>query len=498
MRIAAVVSSAIAAAALAAGYGPAIASPREIPQAVLERAYDEAHGRVVGVSYTLKPMEVSEMGLEGPRADGILCGVVAAPGLIVIPGDIFPEPGGDPRSTLAPAEFEIHIDKDTTIEAKAVGLDRKLNLAFLSFEPGENDALRPVRFPDTGSLAIGDEVIVVGLLARKYDFAPALYRGSINARVDDPVTLLGVDIMLPDLAVGGLVLRSDGSAAGIVAKDLISENADLSQVQGNFIALLANSGQPPFRRPGYAMVLPHASFAERLSAPPPVDLEIELKRAWLGIVMQALDKDLIEYWGLPVSGGIIIGNVVEGSPARSAGIRQGDILTRFGGEEIRITDNSQLGDFRKRVERMAAGEEVAAQIYRDGKPVDITIQLGDAPTSAALAEDYEDDDFGLTVRELTMDVRQAMNLERDLQGVFIEGTEDSGWADVAGLYPQDIILAINGVRVASVADVRDAIEDIKHRRDPEAIFFVMRPPDTLFLRVRTEFRATRSTVVDGQ
>jgi S1-C subfamily serine protease len=214
--------------------------------------------------------------------------------------------------------------------------------------------------------------------------------------------------------------------------------------------------------------------------------------------MQALDKDLIEYWGLPVSGGIIIGNVVEGSPARSAGIRQGDILTRFGGEEIRITDNSQLGDFRKRVERMAAGEEVAAQIYRDGKPVDITIQLGDAPTSAALAEDYEDDDFGLTVRELTMDVRQAMNLERDLQGVFIEGTEDSGWADVAGLYPQDIILAINGVRVASVADVRDAIEDIKHRRDPEAIFFVMRPPDTLFLRVRTEFRATRSTVVDGQ
>lgn len=463
-----------------------------IPRSVMARAYQEARGRVVGVGYTLKQMEV-ETGVEGPRVEGILCGVVAAPGRVVIPGDIFPEPGGDPRNTMAPAEFEIHLDEETILPATAVGLDRDLNLAYLSYEPDGGGALNPVTFSPEPPLQVGEEILIVGVLSRMYGFAPAIYRATINARVDGEIPKLGVDVVLGDLAVGGLVLRGDGSAAGIVAKDLISENTDLTEVQGNFISLLANSGQPPFRNPGYAMVLPYDVFAESLADPKPVDLGTEVKRAWLGIIMQALDEDLIEYWGLPVPGGIIIGSVVEGSPARKGGIRQGDIITRFAGEEIRITDNSQLGDFRRRVERMPAGEEVAVQVYRDGHPVDLSIRLGDAPTTAALAESYEDEDFGLTVREITIDVQQAMNLDPELEGVVIESTEDSGWADVAGLSPQDIILAINGVNVQSVGDVRDALEDIKHRRDPEAIFFVMRPPDTLFLRVRTEFRGARPT-----
>lgn len=487
-------SAAWTATCLLAGLLPATAagSSGPIPGPVVARVHEEAHGRVVGVGYTLKQMEV-ETGVEGPRVEGILCGVVTAPGRIVIPGDIFPEPGGDPRNTMAPAEFEVYLGRDTVFPATAVGLDRDLNLAFLSYESEAAQALKPVTFREEPPLEIGEEILIVGVLARMYGFAPAVYRATINARVEDEVPMLGVDVVLGDLAVGGLVVRGDGSAAGIVAKDLISENTDLTEVQGNFITLLANSGQPPFRNPGYAMVLPYSSFSESLAEPPPVDLHREVARAWLGIIMQALNEDLIDYWELPVPGGIIIGSVVEGSPAERGGLHQGDIITRFDGEEIRITDNTQLGDFRRRVEKMPTGQEVAVQIYRDGSPVELAIRLGDAPTTAALAESYEDEDFGLTVREITIDVQQAMNLDPDLEGVVIESTEDSGWADVAGLAPQDIILAINGVNVQTVSDIRDALADIKHRRDPEAIFFVMRPPDTLFLRVRTEFRGTRPT-----
>ena len=487
-------SAALAASMLFAAHAALPAEP--ISQPILERAYAQAAGRVVGVTYVLRQMEV-ETGEEGQRAEGILCGVVAGPRTIVVSADIFPEPGGDPRMMLAPEEFEIHASAERTFKATASGIDRKLNLAYLTLDPADGAELDHVRFREEPALRVGDPVIIAGVLPRKYEFAPAIYTATVNARIEGELPLLGIDTVLGDLAVGGLVLRSDGSPAGIVTKDLISESVDLSEAQGNFISLLANSGQPPFRRPGYAMILPFGAFSASLSSPPPLDLHTEFKRAWLGIVMQALDKDLIDYWGLPVPGGIIIGSVVEGSPARAAGIRQGDIITRFAGEPIRITDNSELGDFRRKVERMEAGSEVAVQIYRDGRPLDTTIRLGDAPRTAALADEYEDEDFGLTVREITIDVLQAMNLEPGQEGVVIDSTEDSGWADVAGLFARDIILAINGVRVLTVEDVRDALADVKLRRDPEAIFFVMRPPDTIFVRVRTEFGGARPPA-DGQ
>ncbi len=466
--------------------------PESISPETIAKAHAEASGRVVGVRFVMKQVEV-EPGVEGPRMEGDLCGVVVAPGIVMVPGDVFPEPGGDPRTTLVPSEFEIRTGADESVGAEAIGLDRKLNLAYLRFDPAEAPGLRPVDFRPDPPLEVGDPVILVGLLSERYDFAPALYRGTLNSSVTSPVPLMGVDALVQDLTVGGLVLRGDGSAAGVVVKDLLPEEIDMARTPGNFISIVANTGQFPLRRPGYAMVLPHAGFAESMASPPPVDLDTEMKRAWLGIVMQALDEDLRDYWKLPVPGGIIIGSVVDGSPSHAAGLRQGDILTRIEGEEIRITENAQLGDFRRKIERMAAGEEIEFEVYRNRAPMSITIRLGDAPRTAALAEDYEDKDFGLRVREMTIDVQQAMNLGPDVEGVFIESTESSGWVDVAGIVPQDIILAINGVRVRSVGDVRDALSDIKHRQDPEAIFFIMRPPDTLFLRVRTEFRGSRAS-----
>ncbi|HXI02519.1 MAG TPA: PDZ domain-containing protein, partial [Candidatus Saccharimonadales bacterium] len=455
-------------------------------------AWTNAAGRVVGVTFTLKLMEV-EPGVEGPEVDGILCGVVGAPGMLIVPGDIYPEPGGDPKTTMIPADFKIHLGDDKTVSAEAAGLDRKLNLAFLKFDPSAAPQLKPVAFAPGPKLRVGDSVILVGLMGRKYDFAPSIFQATINSEVKDPVHLLGVDTLIQDLTVGGLVLRRDGTAAGLVVKDLFSDDLELTRAPGNLLSIIANTGQPAVRRPGYAMILPGDAFAASLASPPPLDLGEKVKRAWLGIVMQALDDDLRDYWHLPIEGGILIGSVVDKSPAEAAGIRQGDIITRFNGDPIHVTDNGQLPEFRRKVERMAAGDVVPVQVYRDGHPVDLKVKLGEAPATAALAETYEDKDFGLTVREITIDIQQAMNLDPDLQGVVIEDTESSGWADVAGLAPQDIILAINGVRIHSVTDVRNALADVKARRDPEVIFFVMRPPDTLFIRVRTEFGEPKST-----
>jgi serine protease Do len=388
---------------------------------------------------------------------------------------------------MAPTEFRVHFGTDTVVPAEAVGLDRGLNLAFVRIDPDAAPPLSPAVFQDGPALQVGDPVVIVGVLGRKYGFAPALYRATVNAVVEEPVRLYGVDTVVQDLAVGGLVLRSDGTTAGVIANDLLRGGSDNGRAPGNFLSIIASTGQPQVRRPGYAMILPFAAFREAMDSPPPIQLTTGRRRGWVGIVMQALNEDLIQYWGLPVPGGIIVGSVLEGSPAEAAGLRPGDILTRFGGDPLRINENSQLADFRRRVEAMKADDVVDLQVYREGRPVTIALTLGNAPKTAGLAEDYEDTDFGLKVRELTLDVRQALNLEPGVEGIVVESTEDSGWADVAGLAPRDIILELDGAPVRTVSRFREALDRIKERRGQETVFFVLRPPETRFVRLKTDY-----------
>jgi S1-C subfamily serine protease len=454
----------------------------------LQDAYHDARGRVVGITYTLKAME-SEPGVEGPKADGVLCGVVVdASGLILTVGDIFPEPGGDPRQTFSPTDFKVHYGDGKTAPATAVGIDRGLNLAYLRMAAESADELRPAKFRDNPPLEVGDPVIVIGVLGRKYGFAPAIFRTTINAAVQGKIPLFGVDALLQDLALGGLVLRRDGSAAGIVAKDLIAEDLDDNRSPGNILSILANMGQPQVRRPGYAMILPFSAFSSSLASPPPMDLAADVKRAWIGIVMQALSSDLRDYWKLPVTGGIIVGSVVEGSPAQEAGIRPGDVITAFDGDPLRIAEDAQLSDFRRKVEVMGVGRETDVQVYRDRTPLTVRMKLGEAPKTASRADEYEDEEFGVTVREITIDTQQALNLDPNFRGVVVAETEESGWADIGGLVPDDVILSVNGGKVSSVEEVRSSFQEIRKARAPEAVFFVMRPPDTLFVRVKTDFK----------
>jgi len=455
--------------------------------AALKEIYGESRGRVLGVTYTLRQLE-NETGVEGPKSEGAVCGVVVnAAGLIVVPGDIFPEPGGDPRQTLVPTDFRIHVGGERSFTAAAVGIDRTLNLGFLRAEPAAAAELRSARFRESPALGVGDPVVIVGTLGRKYGFAPAIFQTTLNSMTTGPSPLFGVDTILQDLSVGGLVIRRDGSAAGLVAKDILLEDLDQSKSPGNLLSIIANMGQPQVRRPGYAMVMPYGAFMRSLASPPPMDLAPDLKHAWIGIVMQALSEDLRDYWKLPVAGGIIVGSVIDGSPAQGAGLRAGDILTGLAGEPLKIVEEGQLADFRRRIEVMGAGHEVEIDFWREAHPMHLRLTLGEAPKTASRAEEYKDEDFGLTAREITIDVQQALNLDPNFDGVVVSDLEESGWADVAGLVPDDIILSVNGVKVRTVRVLRDALADIKHRRDPEAILFVMRPPDTLFVRIKTDF-----------
>src|SRR5262245_34200453 len=237
------------------------------------------------------------------------------------------------------------------------------------------------------------------------------------------------------------------------------------------------------------MVFPYPLFASGLASPPA--LKAAEKRSWLGIVMQPLDEDLIEYWKLDVEGGIIISSVVEGSPAEKAGLKSADILVSLQGEPLHINKDEDLADFRRRIERLGVGELVDLAFLRQGERKSLSLSLGEAPKTAWTAEEIEDEDLGLTVREITMDDLLGQNLDPDTRGVVVSETERAGWAQLGGVQPGDIVRSIDGHPVTDLTSFRAQSDRLREQKPEATLFFVLRQTETVFLRLRTPWGASR-------
>ena len=440
---------------------------------------------VVAITYTLRPQE-KPTGGEGAKIEDAICGVIVDPnGLIITSADPFPDPGGDPRTTLAPVEFKVRVNGGQPLDAEAVGMNRELNLAFLRIKnppPG----LRAIRFAEKRRLAVGEEMLVLGVMSRNYDHAPIFYAGPVNAVVERPRRMYSLDILIQDLAIGGLVVTASGEAIGIIGEDLLNEPREQDRRPGNAISLLGSITQGP--RVGYPMVFPYALFAADLASPPP--FAGEEKRSWLGIIMQPLNKDLIDYWKLDVEGGVIISSVVEGSPAEKAGLMQGDILVELESEALRVTAEEHLAEFRRRIERVGVMKPVDLVLLRGGVRKEISLFLGEAPKTAWTAREHKDDDLGLTTREMTIDDLQGQNLDPETPGVVVDELEQAGWSQISGLQVDDIIQSVDGHDVTDLDSFRAQADRLRMNKSGQTIFFVLRQSETIFVLIKTPWTNT--------
>jgi serine protease Do len=90
----------------------------------------------------------------------------------------------------------------------------------------------------------------------------------------------------------------------------------------------------------------------------------------LGIEYQEVSGQLAHYFRLPDDRGLLVTSVDEDGPAGKAGLKAGDVNLKFGGKDVRDGE-----DLRHEVMH-AASQEVTITVQRDGKPLDLKLQLG--------------------------------------------------------------------------------------------------------------------------
>jgi serine protease Do len=171
-------------------------------------------------------------------------------------------------------------------------------------------------------------------------------------------------------------------------------------------------------------------------------------RSWIGLELQPQLKSGKENRGVLVSG------IVEGSPASKAGIKAGDIMTRFRGQEINVALPEHMPLANQLVFATPVGETVDVTYLRDGK--ENVTKVTTEQLQRALGDPQELKEWGLAVRDLTP--MMALERHRDnINGVLIESTRGGGGAATAKLplESEDVILQVNGQVVDNISALKN-------------------------------------------
>jgi serine protease Do len=445
----------------------------------------ENFGRAVfPVEFRLRLAEPPRGG-EGPsNVQATTAVLVREDGLLLAPGDPVPDPDGGPR-TLIPVDWKVVLPEGERVPAELVGADRDLNLAFLRTDPGALTEALAVMLAKAPQPAVGDRVLVLSPLPADLGRTVSYRRNEIVAVLDDPEGMAVFDLPLDDLEIGGLVLRESGEPLGVIGEKVL-EGGEPELKPFGLLRLFGSTQQGPVG--GYPVLLTGRRIAGLIESPPPLEEIGEVPRGWLGITMQPLNEDLAAYWDIEGDGGVIIGAVVEDSPAYRAGLRTGDVILELGGEALPIRGMRELPEVRRRVRRAGPGAPLEIAYWRDGERRHTTVELGTSPATLATAERYESERFGLTVRELTYDLRQRINLAPEVQGVVVDELNRGGWAALAGVRPGDLVLQVDGQGTPDLPSFRTALERMEEEQVPEVQFLLQRRFKTFFLPVPTEWK----------
>jgi serine protease Do len=432
-----------------------------LPDAVLARAYDDIAPTIGLVEFSMD-ITNPNTGDRSKRDRNALGLVVSSKGLVMTHGHMIVENADPFNVTVTLGEGT----DQKEYEAEVLPKPDDVNVAFVQLKSDTPLNLPYCRF-DSAGLSVGESVAIYGILGEPFDYKPALLEKRIGAVLEKPRKTYVLDDAVRFGYVGGPAVDSRGRVVGVIGFDLSR-----------------NEGGELYVRSGHPLLYQTALFQKYINNPPQEGAQEEAgDEAWLGVFTQPLTDAFARYWNIDRDGGLIVSTVVPGSPADAAGFKSGDIITSFDGTPIRARQDRDVLDFTKLVRETGAAKNVDVEILRDGQPETINLDLGIRPRSSQDADEYEDETFGLTVRELTTDVRIRLNLPENVEGVIVRSVKSGGVAQLGKMMPGAIIMGFGDHPVRTIEDFKEAVEKVLAEKPDEVAVFARVGPATGFFRL---------------
>ena len=367
-----------------------------------------------------------QRGMPAPRhrSGGLGSGfVISADGMIVTNNHVVD--GAD--------EIKVVLDDGTELAGTLVGRDAKTDLAVVKINADK--PMTAVSWGDSDKAAAGDPVLAIG---NPFGIGTTVTAGIVSARGRDLHSGPYDDFIQVDAAInhgnsGGPLLNANGEVIGV-------NSAIYSPNGGNVgVGFAIPSDQA---REIVARLIEHGS----------------IEHGFIGIQIQPVTKDVAEAIGLSKEEGALVADVTADSPAEKAGLKPGDVVTAFGGKDIKYPKALS-----RAVADLSPGTDSQISVWRNGKQKDLDIKVGNPDLGKTASADSNNDqpelssgetmvpDLGLKLADLTPDQRQQMDVPEETRGALItDVTGDK--ANEEGLKDGDIILSVNQTPIDGAQD----------------------------------------------
>ena len=316
--------------------------------------------------------------------------------------------------------IQVKLSNDRIYNARIVGSDQKTDLAVIKI-----DAKEPLQtiavLGDSDKLQVGQWAIAIGNpfgLDRTVTVGVISATGRRGMGIETYEDFIQTDASINPGNSGGPLLNIHGEVVGI-------NTAIVAAGQGIGFAIPVNMAK---------------NVVSQLMQ------KGKVSRGWLGVSIQPVTAALAESFGLKQATGALISDVMAGSPAAKGGIKQGDVITRFDGKEIKDSRQLQLV-----VAGVPANKQVSIELIREGRPLTLTVTIGNADNVSTAGNRSEAMPvgtwLGLTVEEVPQNQRGKAGA-----GVLVTDVEQGSAAAEGGIMPGDIIQAINQRRVGNLGE----------------------------------------------
>jgi len=322
----------------------------------------------------------------------------------------------------------LHNGKD--LEAKIVGKDAETDIALLKIE---GDDFTPFKIGDIDKTKVGSWVVAIGA---PFGFDQTVTAGIISAKGrsvgEQYIPYVQTDVAINPGNSGGPLIDMKGQVVAVNSK------------------ILSTSGG-----------------SNGLSFSIPIDLAMDVvdqikndggvNRGYLGVRYQDVSFELAKSFGLERSHGALIHHVAPGSPAESAGIKEGDIVLKIDNKTIK--NATELPFI---VGRYRPGDKAKFTIVRNGKKKNLKVKIGSrngdvaSNSNSAQSQNNQLEWQGAEFKNIPEKIAERTGINR---GVIVTSVEDGSIAQ-AGIREGDIIQSVQLKRVSNLAEFQQVISEL--------------------------------------
>ncbi len=318
--------------------------------------------------------------------------------------------------------------------------DPKTDLAIIRID--SKDALPALQWADSAAMEIGDRVLAVGA---PYGLEGTVTQGIVSGKGRSLRLNMYEDFIQTDAAInpgnsGGPLVCLEGKVVGV--------NSVIKTMTGGF----------PGRRPRRQQRLwPSRSSIGLLK-------EGVVKRGFLGVQINALSSEVAERLGMKDHRGVLVARVFDDSPAKKAGVQEGDVITALDGKTIETPAALAFA-----VARVLVGKSVDVTVWRDGRLTTIHVTVEQQPEEFGLNSEpaqtprlHEQDrvwlpNLGVAVVGLAKGSASRWGFSETAEGALVVDVEHNSPAALSGIRTGDLIQKVDGKQVATATAAKDAV-----------------------------------------